>query len=1795
MADTRRVLATLPWVPIRNNAELNLENSAVFKYVGGAGKDEQLEIFKSFNQWFPFYIPMEHHRMNVREMVKNSPDGQYWAVAIHFLISSKGCNQDEWKTFQEHLDGRSGGKSSKDTLCTAPYISDSVLPFMFGTPPHCQSASEFLIDDWAHCNNKLVFSDRLKGFLAKDEFFIRAVSYLIRIEGIPSVLRIRKEEHGIIGTMMSITAYKQINDVANLAKRRLCELTGIHPSKLLRYNYGNIYDMESDDDISVTILEDSDRSATIKMFKQIEDTLGKSIGELSGDCPNYTDDPYKIAEKFEMRIKALVLERIKIHRIEFLKSNKNSPGINDWQFAQYLLPCFVASLLELINHTNDDAPVDSQKVKECDVIALENIYLDLHVKRRYSSPILLQAFFRSTINDFYRAVSNDKSFKRHFEKCLQLTSLLKALTNSSNECLPSALLSSQTNHHFDSLTFDFFLKFGEALRKSSLKLMCYEPPDHSVKIADMNDLIKVLFHVSFHPDQIIDVAHPELPTSSNVLLALVKHCLHREPKDDNLTHTHHLKKFKISDLSPKRLLEIAKEEIKNLNESQIQSLAFYLTMRFIRKVEIMADTRRVLATLPWVPIRNNPELYLENSAVFKYVGGAGKDEQLEIFKSFNQWFPFYIPLEHHSMNVREMAKNSPDGQYWAVAIHFLISSKCCNQDEWKTFQEHLDCRSGGKGSKDTLCTAPYISDSVLPVLLTGSLPHCQSALEFLIDLWVVVQLPFQPALFHQWLVAFAVEVFKISMELSEVYYLLDSVESPLKRQNLLFFEKFAWEFVSQGFHFLQAFATPENQSDFPDLNFACDAMKHWLTNDKGIKKIRAYKKLVTAHHVQHAPSKKNYNLPDDLQNIYNLNFWRDKSPCRKIFYDPEKQYSVPLEVVENDDFVFEIDELLESLQAHCNNKLVFSDRLKGFLAKDEFFIRAVSDLIRIEGISSRLRIRKEEHGIIGTMMSITAYKQINDVANLAKRRLCELTGIHPSKLLRYNYDNISDTELDDDISLNTVLEDSDRSATIEMFNQVEDVLGKSIGELSGDCPNYTEDPYKIVEKFEMRIKALVLDRIKIHRNKNLELNKNYLGINDWQFAQYLLPCFVASLLELFNYTNDDAPVKEWYVNFVHELISAYERRNDALTNSSNECLPSALLSSQTNHHFDSLTFDFFLKFEEALRTSYLKLQHTRPSFHSIKIVDMNDLIKVLFHVSFHPDQIIDVAHPELPTSSNILLALQQRHCAVLLIAEEIMADTRRVLATLPWVPIRNNPELYLENSAVFKYVEGAGKVEQLEIFKSFNQWFPFYIPMEHHRMNVREMVKNSPDGQYWAVAIHFLISSKGCNQDEWKTFQEHLDGRSGGKSSKDTLCTAPYISDSVLPVLLTGSPPHCQNASEFLTDLWVVVQLPFQPALFHQWLVAFAVEVFKISMELSEVYYLLDSVESPLKRQNLLFFEKFAWEFASQGFHFLQAFATPENQSDFPDLNFACDAIQDWFTKNKGIKKIRAYKKLVTAHRVQLAPSKKNYNFPDELQNIYNLNFWRDKSPCRKIFYDPEKQYSVPLEVVENDDFVFEIDELLESLQAHCNNKLVFSDRLKGFLAKDEFFIRAVSDLIRIEGISSRLRIRKEEHGIIGTMMSITAYKQINDVANLAKRRLCELTGIHPSKLLRYNYGNISDTELDDDISLNTVLEDSDRSATIEMFKQVEDVLGKSIGELSGDCPNYTENPYKIAEKFEMRIKALVLDRIRIHRNENLESNKNNLGINDWQFAQYLLPCFVASLLELLNHTNGDAPVKEWR
>ncbi|CAB3361492.1 Hypothetical predicted protein [Cloeon dipterum] len=730
----------------------------------------------------------------------------------------------------------------------------------------------------------------------------------------------------------------------------------------------------------------------------------------------------------------------------------------------------------------------------------------------------------------------------------------------------------------------------------------------------------------------------------------------------------------------------------------------------------MAEKYRPLATLPWVSISNNPDLVLEDSAVFKNVKFCSDDEKnehLTIFKNFNKMFPFYIPMEHHQMDVEKMVMSSPNGQYWAVAIYFLISCTGHSPNVWEIFQEHLD---GRKNSNDSpSIPAPFISDHMMSVLFPdGVPPQCENASEFMIDPWVLMQLQFEPVLFHQWLVAFFAEISKVSMELLELHFF------PLYQQNCKvstyikhFFEwmSSSWKFVSQGFSFLQTYAELNHaaiNSDFPNLAFAYNVAELCLKKNFNLKDlIRSFKKFVWINSPIE-PSKEKNDPPEEQYNIYNLKFWRDSTwKGRKIFYNPVKEGAQPSEE-ENDELVLRIDELLETIQAHCNHNLEFTDKLKNFLANDEIFKRTISDLRKIEDNSSLLRIRKEELGVIGTVMTIALYSRMNDAANRAKSRIREVTGVNPSLLLRFNYVDIPPFSNDSFIEIEKTLGCSERNTSEYLNMHLEGTLEKELHASSEDCPNYTENPLDIAKKFEVRIKRLVfekIEKIKSHRDKTLKMHResesdNVPSVADWQFAQYLLPCFVASMLELFTRTNDKEPaiskeMKEWYVNLVHELVSAYENPikeaaleqniedsylslylkkrfsfstllevfykstiNDFIVavsmdesferhflhlrllfeglKTSDECTLSAEDSLQTNYHFDLMSFNFFLKLQNAMH-SCPRANCNKIEDRSIVVSNMNNLIKVMCHFGFlNPNPAV---HPNLPTSSILLLAL----------------------------------------------------------------------------------------------------------------------------------------------------------------------------------------------------------------------------------------------------------------------------------------------------------------------------------------------------------------------------------------------------------------------------------------------------------------------------------------------------------------------------------------------------------------------------
>jgi len=59
---------------------------------------------------------------------------------------------------------------------------------------------------------------------------------------------------------------------------------------------------------------------------------------------------------------------------------------------------------------------------------------------------------------------------------------------------------------------------------------------------------------------------------------------------------------------------------------------------------------------------------------------------------------------------------------------------------------------------------------------------------------------------------------------------------------------------------------------------------------------------------------------------------------------------------------------------------------------------------------------------------------------------------------------------------------------------------------------------------------------------------------------------------------------------------------------------------------------------------------------------------------------------------------------------------------------------------------------------------------------------------------------------------------------------------------------ECESAAEFLLEPWVLVQLPFQPLLLHQWCVALMAEALKFKTELGDICYFPLQLQSAGKK-----------------------------------------------------------------------------------------------------------------------------------------------------------------------------------------------------------------------------------------------------------------------------------------------------------------------------------------------------------
>ncbi|CAB3375363.1 Hypothetical predicted protein [Cloeon dipterum] len=156
----------------------------------------------------------------------------------------------------------------------------------------------------------------------------------------------------------------------------------------------------------------------------------------------------------------------------------------------------------------------------------------------------------------------------------------------------------------------------------------------------------------------------------------------------------------------------------------------------------------------------------------------------------------------------------------------------------------------------------------------------------------------------------------------------------------------------------------------------------------------------------------------------------------------------------------------------------------------------------------------------------------------------------------------------------------------------------------------------------------------------------------------------------------------------------------------------------------------------------------------------------------------------------------------------------------------------LEDFAAFHNLPEDLKKKQIESFRFANSVFPFYIPDEHHDINLSEL-QNSK-GEYWGTAAHFLLCNKAHGIPLWKTFEAQI------QSLDTTITCRPHISTNMTNRILQHIPSNEDredNVLIFFFQNWVLLQLPFQPILLFQWLTYAVYFLSSIEIHMAKLYY----------------------------------------------------------------------------------------------------------------------------------------------------------------------------------------------------------------------------------------------------------------------------------------------------------------------------------------------------------------------
>jgi hypothetical protein len=175
----------------------------------------------------------------------------------------------------------------------------------------------------------------------------------------------------------------------------------------------------------------------------------------------------------------------------------------------------------------------------------------------------------------------------------------------------------------------------------------------------------------------------------------------------------------------------------------------------------------------------------------------------------------------------------------------------------------------------------------------------------------------------------------------------------------------------------------------------------------------------------------------------------------------------------------------------------------------------------------------------------------------------------------------------------------------------------------------------------------------------------------------------------------------------------------------------------------------------------------------------------------------------------------------------------------------------------------------------------------------------------------------------------------------------------------------CGNAAEFILDPWVMIQLPWYPVMFHQWLVAVLAEVLKFEKEIAEFHHwpIAESMSNTISQ--LLDVRARLRGALYQGFVLLhlQYSHCPELEVDQRMVSVILDRIVlfsapylRFLLSNNAMRLVMSLKHYLwtsVKHGGPFRPVARINKYDaklDELDYLYNPQFWKSDAKAEKLF-----------------------------------------------------------------------------------------------------------------------------------------------------------------------------------------------------------------------------------------------------